>query len=94
MARVQQIAKARAIAAGIGRSIGVEPDLDIRDDYVRLYYSENKKQAASEAWTQFLNSVDKGDVRVDFTPELIPGLIQKYWLTALLGSALVYVVSR
>lgn len=94
MASIQQIAKARAVAMGIGRSIGVEPDLDIREGYVRVYYSEGKKQAASEAWTTFLNTPDTADVRIDINSELMPGLIQKYWLTALIGSALVYVVSK
>jgi hypothetical protein len=94
MASIAQIAKARAVAIGIERGIGIAPDLDIRDDHVRLYYSEGKKEEASRLWGIFLNSADTGDVRIDFSPELVPGLIKKYWLYSLMASALVYAVSK
>jgi len=94
MASISQIAKARAVALGIGKSVGIEPDLDIREDHVRLYYSEGKKQEASRLWALFLNSTDKGDVRIDFGGELAPGLIQKFWMYALAGGAVVYAVSK
>lgn len=94
MASIQTIAKARAIAAGIGKATGIEPDLDIRDDHVRLYYSENKKESAAKEWAAFINSTDTGDVRVDFQAELMPGIFQKYWMYALAGTVLVYAISK
>lgn len=94
MASITQIAKARAVAIGIGKSVGIDPDLDIREDHVRLYYSDGKKAEASRLWSVFLNSVDTGDVRIDFGAEIAPGIVQKYWMYALAGSALVYVISK
>lgn len=94
MADIKTVARAKVIALAIGKIVGVEPDLDMQETKVRLYYGAAKKEAAAVAWTRFINSAAESDIQVDIAGQLLPGITQKYWQYGAGALGLMYAVLR
>lgn len=85
MASITAIAKAKLYQAGLKRLIGVEPDLDIKKDHVRVFYAADRLKTAQEAYRKLIES-PPGEIRVDLKPVIQPYYVKKL-IPLLAGSA-------
>lgn len=83
MAQIEDIAKAKLYSYALQKTFGARPDLDIHNNYVRIYY---KGQNLLIAQKQFENMISKkpGNIRVDMTNVLMNPLIKKYGIYLIL----------
>lgn len=94
MASINNVARAKAVSLAIGKIVGIEPDLDIQEKKVRLYYGPQKSEAAAAAWANFINSSDESDIQVDIAGQVLPGITQKYWMYGLGALGAIYALSK
>lgn len=85
MASIKVIAEAKIQAMGIKTLFGVAPELDIQDDYVRLYYPPDKIQLAQDKFKVIMAS-PPGPIRYDFNGVAVPWGIKNFGL-GILGLA-------
>lgn len=78
MATIEAIAKAKLYQAGLKRLMGVMPELDIQDKFVRVYYAPDQLPAAQLAYKRLVES-PPGEIRVD-----IKSVIQPYYVKRLI----------
>ncbi len=78
-ADLKTIAQARARSFVIEQYFGVKPDMDIQDEYVRIYFTPDKLQRAQE---NFKGEMQKppGKVRSDMGQVFIPWAVEKFAL--------------
>ncbi len=76
-ADLQTIGKAKIYQMGMKRIFGVDPELDIQDDYVRVFYGPKELPIAR---AQFKRSMERkpGAVRGDIAPIVTPYFVKKY----------------
>lgn len=78
MASIQTIGKARATGLILKNLLGIEPEYQYFDDYVRLYYTKDNLPKVQDRINQIaINSSKPGDVRIDFVPIVAPAAIKK-----------------
>lgn len=93
MANVQVIAKAKATGLIMSKMLGVEPDYEYAENYVRVYYQPDKLQTVQGNVNLMANKKD-GEIKIDWLPIVQPLIIKKA-LPYLLGAGLlVYLISR
>lgn len=83
MADLPTIAEAKIQAFGISQFFGVMPDMDIQEDYVRLYYTPDKLEVAQANFNKMMAS-PPGPIRYNFQPVAVPYTIKNFGL-AILG---------
>lgn len=93
MASIKLIGQAKLQAYGIGKFFGVNPDLDIQKDYVRLYYSPHKLKQAQEKFSNLMTS-PPGPIRYDFQGVAVPYTIKSFGLGILGLSVLTFFIGR
>jgi hypothetical protein len=95
MATVQTIAKAKATGLILKNLLGIEPQYDYQNDYVRLYYSGQGLNQVHEKMNSIaVKSKMPGDVRIDFVPMVAPVAIKKI-LPYALGAVLAgYIIGK
>ncbi len=71
------IAKAKASAIAMKGFFGVEPELDIQSNYVRVYYPPNTLIKAQKVFNDKMDG-PPGNVRVDIKEVVNPYVIKKY----------------
>lgn len=95
MATVQTIAKAKATGLILKNLLGIEPEYQYFDNYVRLYYSnENLPKVQSRINQIAVNSSKPGDVRIDFMPMVAPVAIKKIVPYAIGAIAIGYILGK
>lgn len=95
MATVQTIAKAKATGLILKSLLGIEPEYDYQDNFVRLYYTGNNLNQVREKVDQIATTSKKpSDVRVDFFPIIAPAGIKKVLPYALGAVALGYIIGK
>lgn len=78
MASIQTIAKAKTTGLILKNLLGIEPEYQYFDNYVRLYYSAENLPKVQDKINQIaINSSKPGDVRIDFIPMVQPLAIKK-----------------
>lgn len=78
MASIQSIAKAKTTGLILKNLLGIEPEYQYFNDYVRLYYSKENLPKVQDRINQIaVNSSKPGDVRIDFVPIVAPAAIKK-----------------
>lgn len=78
MASIQTIAKAKTTGLILKNLLGIEPEYQYFDNYVRLYYpAENLPKVQDKINQIAVNSSKPGDVRIDFFPIVAPVAIKK-----------------
>lgn len=81
MADIRDIAKAKLTAMALGKWLGVDPELDIQQDHVRIYWPVEKLAIAQDGFSSAMQQKDK-NIRVDLVPVLMPVLTKKYGIYA------------
>lgn len=78
----ETIAQGRARAFIIEQYFGVKPDMEIAEDYVRLYYPPDKMSLVQK---RFKENMEKppGKVRVDMNQVFVPWAVEKMSLPLL-----------
>lgn len=95
MATVQTIAKAKATGLILKNLLGVEPEYDYQENYVRLYYTGNNLNQVRERVNEIAATSKKpSDVRIDFIPFVAPVGIKKVLPYALGAVALGYIIGK
>lgn len=92
-ADIETIAKATATAAAMERILGVKPELDIRDDHVRLFYYPSDLEKAQNSFRVMIDRKEPGPVRIDYLPIVLPVLVKKYFPHITLGALLLFLLS-
>lgn len=82
MASLTAISKARIYSSGMKAVFGVEPDLDIQSEYVRLYYTPDKLQKAQSNFNKIMTA-EPGEVRAEIAPVITPFVLKKAAIPAL-----------
>lgn len=78
MASIQTIGKAKATGLLLKNLLGIEPEYQYFDNYVRLWYPQEDLKRVHERVNQIaVNSSKPGDVRIDFVPIVAPTAIKK-----------------
>lgn len=89
MANVILIAKAKAYQKSIGKVFGIDPELDIQKDKIRVYYPPDKLRKVQQ---KFKDSLKKeSDIQVDWLPIITPHLLTNYAPYLLVALFLAYV---
>ncbi len=95
MASLQTIAKAKTTGLILKNLLGVEPDYQYFDNYVRLYYSKENLPKVQERINQIaINSSKPSDVKIDFLPIVAPAAVKKVLPYALGAVALGFVLGK
>ena len=76
-ADLETIGKAKVYQVGMKYIFGVNPDLDIQKDFVRIYYPPEKLPAARAAFSRAMEA-SPGHVRGDIRPVVQPYFLKKY----------------
>ncbi len=92
MADPLTILKAKATGRAMSEWLDVEPDLDIQDDYVRIYYPPSKLKSAQKKFSNNMNV--PGRVRVDLVPVMSPYIIERYGMWALAALFGLYMLAK
>jgi hypothetical protein len=77
MADIRTIAKAKVTALALGKWLGIDPELDIQQDHVRLFWYPKDLKTVQNSFYNSMQEKDK-KLRVDIMPVLMPALIKKY----------------
>lgn len=92
-ADILDIAEAKLHAVGIGKFFDVDPDLDIQDDYVRIFYTPEKAKHASNRFNDMMTSTP-GPIRYDLGNVVTPYALKKYGLPIGIGLFVAFLVGR
>ena len=80
-AEVYDIARAKLMQQGLKRLFGSEPDMDIQENRIRLYWTGEGLRTAQ---SKMIDSPKNPDVvKVELGPVLRPYLIKKYGMVAI-----------
>lgn len=78
MASIQTIAKAKTTGLILKNLLGIEPEYQYFDSYVKIYYSKENLPKVQDRINQIAaNSSKPGDVRIDFLPMVAPMALKK-----------------
>ena len=77
MAELKDVLKARAIAEGLGYLIGIRPTLDIRRDYIRIYYPADRLRTVQKKFGEIVER-PPGKIRVELAPVMTPYYLKKF----------------
>lgn len=95
MATVQTIAKAKATGLILKNLLGIEPEYQYFDNYVRLYYSnENLPKVQSRINQIAINSSKPSDVKIDFLPMVAPLAVKKVAPFAIGAIVIGYIIGK
>lgn len=76
MATLQTIAKAKATGLIMSKMLGVEPDYEYYDNYVRVYYQPDRLKTVQQNVNNMANKKDS-EVRIDWLPIVQPVIVKK-----------------
>ncbi len=93
MAELKVIANAKIQSYAIEKIFGERPELDIQEDYVRLYYPADKLPKVQKKFELIMKS-PPGPVRYDLQPILNPYMIKKLGLPIVGVFAVAYLIGR
>ena len=95
MATVQTIAKAKATGVILKNLLGIEPEYQYFDNYVRLYYTKEDLPKVQGRINQIaINSSKPSDVRIDFVPMVAPIALKKVVPYAIGAVAAGYILGK
>ena len=77
MAELKDVLKARAIAEGLGNLIGIKPTLDIRRNYIRIFYPADQLPRVQKKFTDVVER-PPGKIRVELAPVITPYYLKKF----------------
>lgn len=89
MADVLLIAKAKAYQKSIGKVFGIDPELDIKENEIRVYYPPDKLRKVQQKFNESLKK--ESDIKVDWLPIITPHLLTNYLPYLLVAVFLSYV---
>lgn len=87
------IAEAKLHAVGIGKFFDVDPDLDIQDDYIRIYYTPEKARIASNRFNTMMSS-KPGPIRYDLSNAITPYALRQYGLPIGVALLVAFLIGR
>lgn len=77
MAELKEVLKARAIAEGLGKLIGIKPTLDIRREYIRIFYPADQLRTVQKKFSDVIER-PPGKIRVELAPVMTPYFLKKF----------------
>lgn len=86
-ADIETIAKAKTYSVAMHRFFGVKPTMDIRDRYVRLFYTGDALKEAQQAYYTMLLPGEESDVKIDYLPIVLNPTAKRYKIPLLVASA-------
>ncbi len=92
-ADILDIAEAKLHAVGIGKFFDVEPDLDIQDKYVRIFYTPEKARLASNRFNELMTS-KPGPIRYDLSNVITPYALRQYGLPIGIALFVAFLIGR
>lgn len=72
------IIKAVTAQEVLGQIFGVQPEQDVHEDHIRLYWSEEDLPIARKTAQKFLNGNSKGDLRIDIAPVITGAVMDQF----------------
>ncbi len=93
MANITSIGKAKAQGLLLKRLFGVEPNYEYGSDHVRVYWQPDKLKIVQMKIAK-MQTVQPGDVRIDWFPAVSPLVIKKALPYALGAVVLGYVLGK
>lgn len=77
MADIITVGKAKLYQQALFGILNVKPELDIRQNYVRVFYPPNKLKAAQKGFKNLM-SRRSTDLKIDLRPVIVPSVLGKY----------------
>ena len=77
MANIISSARALAIRKGIRKLTGAEPEMDLQEDHVRIYFAPDELRVA-QAWFKKNMNKDPGPIRMEVGPVVTPYFLKRY----------------
>lgn len=77
MANIKLIARAKVSQAAIKQILGIQPKMDIYDDYIELYYTPDTLPAAQTNFISLVERDEPSKIKIRFKPVIKPYAIKK-----------------
>lgn len=71
--------KAEAMQFALLKMTGIEPDIEYKEDYARIYWTPEKLLQMQNWISNRMEAEPTGDVRIDFKQIMLPVIAKKAW---------------
>ncbi len=93
MADIISAARALAIRKGVRKLTGAEPEVELKDDHVRIYFAPDELRIAQE-WFKTNMNKEPGEVRMEVGPVVTPYFLKKLVPYAIGALAISFLLGR
>jgi hypothetical protein len=93
-ADILTIAKAKSYQLALLKLLKANPEMDIREKNIRLFYLREERKKAQKTFENMLKPKKETDIKIDYLPVILPVLIKKYWLHAAIAAAFLMAIGK